>query len=130
MVDGKPAVYFDERFTDPKPFTDLDNAGGGNQILGGGAAAGSVRSGGGGGRTRYDEDEGEPRGMRFDQLSGRNSSNPYSAQAVQWNEYGSVVSFRIDVQFRPSSELPAPSPTPTMSRGGGGRGQDRYDSDE
>lgn len=128
MVDGKPAVYFDERFTDPKPFTDLDNAGGGAQVLGG---VGQVGAGGGGGRsrTRYDDEEEEPSGMRFNQLSGGGGGGrAYSQPNAQWDGYGTVVSFRIDVQFRPSSELPAPPPTPTMSRSGGG-GRTRYDEE-
>lgn len=130
MLDGKPAVYFDERFTDPKPFTDLDNAGGGTQVLGS-AGVGSGSGGGGsrgGRRTRYDDAEEQPSGGRFDQLAGRNSGRPNATQNVQWDQYGSVVSFRIDVQFRPASELPAPPVTANVSRGGAsGRDKTRYD---
>ncbi|MCC6796462.1 MAG: type IV pilus assembly protein PilM [Candidatus Hydrogenedentes bacterium] len=133
MVDGKPAVYFDERFTDPKPFTELDNASGGTQGMGAPRAGLGGGSGGGSGgrRTRYDEEEDESSGMSFDQLSGRNSAGPNAPQNMQWDQYGSVVSFRIDVQFRPASELPAQAAAPTMARGSGRGGRDstRYDEE-
>lgn len=106
-IDGKPAVYFDEKFSDPKPFTDLDNAGQGQQ-----APQPAQASGG------YDDRE-ERRGGRLDRLASENNQGANPNISMQWNQVGSVVSFRIDVQFTGAVVAP---PEQVASAGGGAPG--------
>jgi type IV pilus assembly protein PilM len=119
LVDEKPAVYFDERFTDPKPFTDLDNAGGGTrQPIGGGGRR----------ESRYDSNDNEPRGNRLERLAGSNFGGLNAGAAMRWNEYGSVVSFRIDVQFASVDTLSIPAgPAGTGAKPQGSNKKTRHD---
>ncbi|MDZ4858542.1 MAG: type IV pilus assembly protein PilM [Candidatus Hydrogenedentes bacterium] len=100
-------IYFDERFADPVPFTEMDNAGGGA-----GAQPVSGSSGG-------DDDGGRRRGGgRMDRLRDSTSvANPNSS-TMQWNQAGSIVSFRVDVQYR--GEII--EPTKELAEGPGGAG--------
>jgi type IV pilus assembly protein PilM len=110
VEDNKPAVYFDERFTDPKPITDLDNAGAGVQNFGQGGMMSSSGS-------DDDEDERRRSGGRmggmgvFGGVPGGYAAGGPNGGALPWGEYGTVVSFRIDVQFA-GSLVKKPEPTP------------------
>ena len=87
-------VYFDERFADPVPFTTVDNAGGsssGPSITGGGSSndeGGRGRGSRGGGLTGG--------GGRMGRLR---ATTPGAAPNVGWNTAGSIVAFRVDVQY-------------------------------
>ena len=106
VVDGKPAVYFDERYTDPKPFTDLDNAGQG--ALQG--SAGSLSDG-------ASRDKRGERGGRLGRLAASNAgSTASSAAATQWGSYNTVISFRIDVQYTGAISITPSKSSKTVKR--------------
>ncbi|NUM56433.1 MAG: type IV pilus assembly protein PilM [Candidatus Hydrogenedentes bacterium] len=97
VVNGSPMVYFDQRFTDPKPFEILDNAGqmAGAQVGGGGGFAA-------GGSDDDDDDRRRRGGGRMQNLATANANSAVGLNLAgsQWGAYGTILSFRIDLQFR------------------------------
>lgn len=132
VVDGKPSVYFDQRFTDPRPITAMDDAVQSLGQLGGGGASNLAGFAGRSGRSnRYDDDE---RGSRMNRLAQANQSSAatFNAFGSQWGQYGNVVSFRIDVQFAGNVVAQPGQLAGTMVQrigGPGARGRHKYDDE-
>jgi len=109
-------IYFDERFCDPVAFTDMDNAGGAE-------AERTSRN-----APVQEDDIGDKKGggSSMERLGGpRGGGGSSSTQTMMWNQAGSIVTFRIELQYAGERIDPnaAPvAPSPDAEDGGGRRG--------
>lgn len=100
-------VFFEDRFVDPVPVTNMDSA-----------AAGltpATSAGQGASRDRRDreDDRRGPGGRLNSQLSPMSGSQ--ANYQLLWNQAGTVVTFRIDVQVSgPPADVPPPRAAPSL----------------
>jgi len=99
-------VFFEDRFVDPVAVASMDNATGGSGP--------STPAAGSGSQGNSDDDRGRRRGNRMTGAPASVGTVPGGAYQAQWNQAGTVLTFRIDVQISgPPADQAPPPPTST-----------------